>query len=68
MFTFAVEDGRFLYPSAKPGEYKLLSFGAPRLEAADAYDWIAQFADRAVTVKVEESSQQAVDPPFVNID
>jgi Carboxypeptidase regulatory-like domain len=68
MFTFAVEDGRFLYPSAKPGEYKLLSFGAPRLEAADAYDWIAQFADRAVTVKVEESSQQAVDPPLVNID
>jgi hypothetical protein len=62
------EDGRFLFTNLKPGTYKLLAFAATLFDSENFYDWIDKFADRALTVKVEEGSQQALDPPVITPD
>ncbi len=59
----ASEDGRFLFTSLKPGEYKALAFAST--EFSDPYDQIVKFEDRALPVNIEEGSQQAVDPPVM---
>jgi hypothetical protein len=67
-FRRVQENGRFLFANLKPGDYKLLTFAAAVFDSESFYDWIDKFADRALTVKVEEGSQQAVDPPVITPD
>ena len=62
------EDGRFLFASLKPGDYKLLAFAAAPSNEIEFFAWLANFADRALAVKIEEGSQQVIDPPAITPD
>jgi hypothetical protein len=43
----------------------VLAFAALQAQEADLSDVIAQFEDRAATVKVDEGSQQLIDPTAI---